>query len=103
MTVAQHRGLRRDHLPDRIERLLGTALLYEADDGVHQHDEGDDGRIHDMAEKGCGHRRRQQEIVQRTVELAQEAQQLARARGFGQGVGAVADQPGGSLRRAQPL
>ena len=50
--VAQHRGARVDHVADRVQRLLGPALLDEADDRVgddHGQDHGGVDAVADAA------------------------------------------------------
>ena len=73
--VAQHVGARRDHAADGVERVLGLALLDEADNGIDEDHGDDDGRIDEVSEAPGRHRARQEEVDQRVVELGEEAEQ----------------------------
>ncbi len=92
--VAQHRGMRRQHVADGVERLLGAAFLDEADRGVHQDDAEDHRRVGHVAEQRGDKRRGEQHVDQQVGELPEEAPQRAARRGGGQPVRAV---PGEAL------
>ncbi len=69
---AQDDGVRRDHAGDRRERLLGLALLHEADGRVgDDHHENDRG-VDRVPEQHGRERAAEQEIDQRAVKLPEE-------------------------------
>ena len=82
--VAQDAGVRRDHLADRVQRLLRLAFLNEADDGIDQDDGDDHHRIDVVADQSGRDRRRQEEVDQRVVELPQEPPEAMGTGGRGQ-------------------
>ncbi len=81
LPVAKNEGTGSDHAANGVERLLGLALLDEADDGVDDHDRGDHGRINDVSEQGGRNGSGEQEVDQDVVELRQEPQERRPAGG----------------------
>ena len=106
--VAQHRGGRLGHGGQGGDGVSGLVLLDEPEDGVEGHDGDDDDGVHRHAlgalqDPGDGgdDDGGQQEVDERVVELAQEAQPGGCRRLGGQLVGAVGGQAVGRGLRAQ--
>ena len=81
--VAEHRGDRRQHLPDRVHGLFRLAFLDEADDRIDQDDGEDDRRVDGVAEKRGDHGRGEKDVDQDVVELRQEPHERASPRRLG--------------------
>jgi hypothetical protein len=99
--VAQDGRLRRDHVADRGERVLGLALLQEADDGVHEDDGEDHPGVDEVTKRGRRRRPRQQEVDERVVELGEEAQERVPPRAGRDRVRPVSSKPFGSFAGTQ--
>jgi hypothetical protein len=84
--VAQDRCVCGDHAADGVERLFGTAFLYETDRGIRHDDRKNDRCVDAVSEQRRHHRGRYQHVDQQIVELCREAREC-RAR----------------LRRRQPV
>jgi hypothetical protein len=87
--VPAHLRVEGEHLPDPLERLVGLALLHEADQRVdHDHAE-DHARVDPMAEKRGDHHRHQQDVDQDVVEVLPDALEQALTRLLGEPVGSL--------------
>ena len=86
LAAADRYRLWREHVPDRIERPLGLALLDEAEHGVDHDDAQDHRRVDPVRERG-GHRSgSQQDVDQHVVELGEEPAQPPRPLHYGQAI-----------------
>lgn len=81
--VPAHRGMRVDHGADRLERLLGPALLDEPDRRIDDHHRQDDERVREVTDRRCERAGTQQHVNQQVVELCEEAQQCIAPRSLG--------------------
>ena len=86
--VAAHAAFQAEHSANRPHRLLGLALLNEADQRVDQRHGKDDQAIQPFAEHQGQQRGQQQHIDQQVVELTQKAFERSVRAPFGQSVGA---------------
>ncbi len=73
MLVAQHHGVRRQHLADGGHGRFGLAFLDEADDGIDQDHAQNHGGVDAMTQRAGDRGRNQQQVDQNIVELQQEA------------------------------
>ena len=101
LAVPHDVGTGGDHVADGGERILGLALLHEADQGVHNHHDDDDGRVDEMAQAPRCNRTAEQEIDEGVVELRKEAQEGMAGRRRRKLVAAMALQAPGCLPRGQ--
>lgn len=74
---ADHRGLRIDHAPDRVEGAFGAAFLHIADQGVDQDHGEDHHRVHRVTDRKRKHGSDDQHVDQDIVKLEEEANDLA--------------------------
>jgi hypothetical protein len=89
LAAAQHRGLRREHAADGVQRRLGLAFLHEADEGVDDHRAQQHAGVDPVPQPGGDGGRHQHHVDQHVVELRQQPQPCGPARRRGQAVGAV--------------
>ena len=101
LTVAPGMGMHREHLADAGERLLGLALLDEADDGVDDHHAEDDAGVDPVAEGGGDRRGAEQHVDEHVVEVLEEALQQPVPGRLGQAVGADLGEAARGLVRGQ--
>ncbi len=71
--VAKHCRARGKHLADGRDRLLGTALLNETDDCIHNDNGKDHCRVGNMPETRCDDCGPQKHIDQQVVKMREEA------------------------------
>jgi hypothetical protein len=102
-SVAPDHGVGREHLTDRLERVLGLALLHEADGGIDEHHAEDDAGVEPVLQQRRDRTGGQQHIDEDVVELTQEAQQGTLALGFREEVGSIAFQALAGSRVRQSL
>ena len=96
-----HAGGVGEHRPERVEALLGPALLEEAEERVGEHHDPDDDRVLQVAHCRGEDRRADEDQDQEAAELVEEAQ-VRRARGRGdEAVGTVGRQAVLGLRRIE--
>ncbi|MCY1293257.1 hypothetical protein D9M70_425130 [compost metagenome] len=99
--VAQHQGVRREHVADGVQGAFRLAFLDETDHRVDHHGEHDHRGVDPQAEHAGDHGGEHHDVQQDVVELPQQAHQRAGARRFGQAVGAVALEPTGRFGSAE--
>ena len=73
----------------RLQRLLGPALLHQPQDGVEDHDGQDGGRLDIVAQQGGNDRGHDQDDDDKVVELGEQALQKGGARRLGEFVGPI--------------
>jgi hypothetical protein len=92
MAIANHHGVRREHVADGLQRPLGLALLDEADAGIEQDHRQDHTGVHPMGHQPRDEGRCQQHVDQQVVELACQAPQRVHRPHLGQPVRPVLGQ-----------
>ena len=78
LAAADRHCLRREHVPDGIQRPLGLAFLDEAEHRVDHDDAQDHRRVDPVRERGRDRRGSQQDVDQHVVELGEEPAQPPR-------------------------
>jgi hypothetical protein len=101
--VAQHHGVRRQHVADGLQRLLGLALLHEADHRIEDHHRHDDAGVHPVTHQRGHQCSGHQHVEQQVVELPRQPLQQAGRLDLGQAVGAMAAQARLGLGPAQAM
>ena len=96
-------GMHRQHLADALERLLGLALLDEADDGVDDHHAEDDAGVDPVAEGRRDRGGAEQHVDEHVVEVLEEALEQSFPGRLRQAVGADFGEAACGLVRAQAL
>ena len=94
LAAARRPGLGREHVANRVERLLGLAFLDEAEQRVEKHDPEDDPRIEPQAEHQLHEGGAEQHVDEDIVELGKEAYERPALLAFRQAVGTVLLQTG---------
>ena len=98
LAVAARPGLGREHVADRLQRLLRFALLEESEQGVDQDHPEDDPGVDPEPEHQFGEARAQQDIDQDVVELGEEAHERPAPLAGRKPVGSMLGEAPGSLR-----
>ena len=89
------------HVADRIQRLLGLALLDEAEQRVEDDDAEDDRRVEPQVQHQLGEAGAEQDVDQDVVELRQEPHERSALLAFRQPVGPVLLQAARRLARVE--
>jgi hypothetical protein len=102
LATAQGSRFGRQHVADRIQRLLRLALLDEAEHAVENDHAEDDRGIDPQAQHQLGETGAQQDVDEDIVELGEEPHDGSSPLAFRQSVGSVLAEPGRGLAGVQP-
>jgi len=90
--IAQHHRVRRQQMPNRLQRFFRLALLNEADHHVDHHHRQDHEGVDQMPHQAGYQRRGDQHIKQKIVEMTQQALPDTRRLGLIEPIGTVLQQ-----------